>query len=101
MKFRVEESTECQLTWRAQVMEDWDLMSSLKISRSKMASYLFAVEDGYMNNPYHNVYHAADVTSRLATMFHQSGLAQHLRETHDGRVQLLGVVLAAAVHDYG
>mmetsp|Transcript_40571 Transcript_40571/g.77451 ORF Transcript_40571/g.77451 Transcript_40571/m.77451 type:complete len:637 (+) Transcript_40571:942-2852(+) len=83
------------------VMEDWDLMSSLKISRSKMASYLFAVEDGYMNNPYHNVYHAADVTNRLATMFTRSGLAEHLRETHNGRVQLLGVVLAAAVHDYG
>jgi len=83
------------------VMEDWDLMSSLKISRSKMASYLLAVEDGYLDNPYHNVYHAADVTNRLATMFTRSGLAEHLRETHNGRVQLLGVVLAAAVHDYG
>jgi len=83
------------------VMEDWDLMSSLKISRSKMASYLLAVEDGYLDNPYHNVYHAADVTNRLATMFSMSGLADHLRETHKGRIQLLGVVLAAAVHDYG
>eukprot|EP00241_Pyramimonas_parkeae_P023138 CAMPEP_0114296950 /NCGR_PEP_ID=MMETSP0059-20121206/11594_1 /TAXON_ID=36894 /ORGANISM="Pyramimonas parkeae, Strain CCMP726" /LENGTH=285 /DNA_ID=CAMNT_0001419151 /DNA_START=33 /DNA_END=890 /DNA_ORIENTATION=+ len=34
-------------------------------------------------------------------MFTKSGLADHLRETHNGRVQLLGVVLAAAVHDYG
>eukprot|EP00241_Pyramimonas_parkeae_P012277 CAMPEP_0114243594 /NCGR_PEP_ID=MMETSP0058-20121206/10876_1 /TAXON_ID=36894 /ORGANISM="Pyramimonas parkeae, CCMP726" /LENGTH=281 /DNA_ID=CAMNT_0001356451 /DNA_START=37 /DNA_END=882 /DNA_ORIENTATION=- len=34
-------------------------------------------------------------------MFTKSGLAEHLRETHNGCVQLLGVVLAAAVHDYG
>jgi len=59
------------------------------------------VEDGYLDNPYHNVYHAADVTNRLATMFTRSGLVEHLRETHNGCVQLLGVVLAAAVHDYG
>ena len=55
----------------------------------------------YLNNPYHNAAHAADVTARLGTILHTSGIARRLLCKGElGAVKLLAVILAAAIHDY-
>ena len=47
-------------------------------------------------NPYHNATHAADVTQGLATMLAGNAVTAQLTD-----LELLALVLAAAVHDVG
>ena len=49
-----------------------------------------------MPNPYHNATHAADVTQGLATMLAGNAVTAQLTD-----LELLALVLAAAVHDVG
>ena len=60
-----------------------------------MKRFLRRVHSGYRENPYHNAAHAADVTQGMAIMMHL-GLSERL-----SRLERLGLLLAAAVHDLG
>lgn len=55
--------------------------------------------DRYINNPYHNATHAADVLCRLGGILATDGLFQD--GTSSSCCYLLSAIVAAMVHDYG
>jgi len=83
------------------VLYRFNLFELLEMDDTQVGQFLSKVEQGYPNNPYHNAGHAADVTARLGTILHTSGIALRLLSTGEmGAVKLLAVILAAAMHDY-
>jgi len=68
--------------------------SSLKIPIEKLCDYLRVIENDYLDNPYHNRVHAADVLQSLHTLIQMKGSAFECTED-----ELFAVLLAAAVHD--
>jgi 3'5'-cyclic nucleotide phosphodiesterase len=66
-----------------------------KIPVATMSRFLRRVAASYRANPYHNAAHAADVTQGMAIMM-AMGLSRRL-----SRIERLGLLLAAAVHDLG
>ncbi|KAF5833462.1 hypothetical protein DUNSADRAFT_10217 [Dunaliella salina] len=61
------------------------------------SSFLLTVEDRYIDNPYHNRIHAADVLRTLHVMMSRGGIRQAMHSTHD--IALLAAYMAAVVHD--
>jgi len=83
------------------VLYRFNLFALLELDDNDVSRFLAKVEQGYLSNPYHNAAHAADVTARLGTILHTSGIARRMLSTGDmGAVKLLAVILAAAIHDY-
>jgi hypothetical protein len=80
-------------------VRSFGLVQTLHLDEHKLILFLKQVEDGYLDNPYHNNIHAADVLNRLVCILCTEGLFT------DGSVAsgcfLLSAILAAAVHDYG
>lgn len=67
---------------------------------AKMFGYIGAIEQAYLENPYHNRVHAADVM--LSACYLWSRLAeQDSMQSYFTEVDLLVVLVAAAVHDVG
>jgi len=64
----------------------------------KTCRFLVAVEDGYLDNPYHNSTHAADVLSRVSAMISADGILTE--GSSKARMMLLAVIVAAVIHDY-
>ena len=54
------------------------------------------VEEAYLENPYHNSTHAADVTQGLCAMLACNGFAAALTD-----LEMLSMVLSCAIHDVG
>mmetsp|Transcript_30321 Transcript_30321/g.85696 ORF Transcript_30321/g.85696 Transcript_30321/m.85696 type:complete len:505 (+) Transcript_30321:404-1918(+) len=65
-----------------------------RLDEQALSLWLRAIEDQYQNNQYHNRIHAADVTHSMFAMITLGGLHQGL-----SRLQILGALLAAVVHD--
>jgi len=83
------------------VLYRFNLFALTELNDNDMSRFLAKVEQGYLDNPYHNAAHAADVTARLGTILHTSGIARRLLCKGElGAVKLLAVILAAAIHDY-
>lgn len=60
-------------------------------------SFLQDIEDAYSSsNPYHNSTHAADVTQSLGCLLTHDAFSGHLSD-----MELLSMIIAAAVHDVG
>jgi len=97
---RLSDYTGVLVTTAMQLLKNWDLLITLDIPEEKMHSYLCAIENGYLDNPYHGVAHAADVTCRLGAILKTSDIANSLLSDDHGQVQLLAAVLSAAVHDF-
>lgn len=57
---------------------------------------LQAVEAAYRDNEYHNAMHAADVVQSLGALLAPDGLAGQLTD-----LEMLSIIVAAAVHDVG
>ena len=53
------------------------------------------VEAGYIDNPYHNNIHAADVTQTMSFFITKPFLLPYVKP-----LEILGSLLAAAIHDY-
>lgn len=67
---------------------------------AKIIGYVEAIEQAYLENPYHNRLHAADVM--LSACYLWSRLAeQDSLQNYFAEVDLLVVLVAAAVHDVG
>ncbi|CAH1249539.1 PDE1C [Branchiostoma lanceolatum] len=79
-----------------EVLKTYDLLVKFKINAGVLFKFLDALESGYgkHNNPYHNQLHAADVTQTTHYLLYSTGLVQWLAD-----VEILAVVLSAAIHD--
>ncbi|XP_035661300.1 calcium/calmodulin-dependent 3',5'-cyclic nucleotide phosphodiesterase 1C-like [Branchiostoma floridae] len=79
-----------------EVLKTYDLLVKFKINSGVLFKFLDALESGYgkHSNPYHNQLHAADVTQTTHYLLYSTGLVQWLAD-----VEILAVVLSAAIHD--
>ncbi|GIL94723.1 hypothetical protein Vretimale_939 [Volvox reticuliferus] len=73
------------------------LIKAFQIKPVTLARLLRQIEAGYLDNPYHNAVHAADVLQTLHVIIHATQLHVHYLD-HLG---LLAAYYAAIVHDYG
>ncbi|PIO37199.1 hypothetical protein AB205_0174500, partial [Aquarana catesbeiana] len=75
----------------------YDLINRFKIPVSCLVSFVEALEVGYSKykNPYHNLVHAADVTQTVHYILLHTGIMHWLTE-----LEILAMILAAAIHDY-
>ena len=62
-----------------------------------LARFLRCVESGYVNTPYHNSTHAADVLQMLHVIIHNAQLHVHYLD----ELGLLAMYFAAVIHDFG
>ncbi|KXZ51687.1 hypothetical protein GPECTOR_11g138 [Gonium pectorale] len=95
-------------TWALQEATQWHALSTLGFylitrlglaQRFKLKPVTLArqVEAGYLDNPYHNATHAADVLQTLHVIVHAAQLHVHYLD----QLGLLAAYYAAIVHDYG
>ncbi|KAG2485173.1 hypothetical protein HYH03_016063 [Edaphochlamys debaryana] len=73
------------------------LIPRLKLKPAVLARLLRHIEAGYVDNPYHNATHAADVLQTLHVIIHGAQLHVHYLDS----LGLLAAYWAAIVHDYG
>jgi hypothetical protein len=69
------------------------LIQHFNIPEDKLVSFLGKLEHGYIDNPYHNRIHAADVTRSIHYMF-AAGMNKYFTEE-----QQLALYIGAAAHD--
>eukprot|EP00741_Cyanophora_paradoxa_P019347 tig00000215_g18675.t1 len=67
----------------------------LRLDAARFAAFVSHVEDGYLENPYHNRTHAADVTQCMTFLLTRGGLGGYL--TDEDR---LAGVIASVIHDF-
>mmetsp|Transcript_148436 Transcript_148436/g.476720 ORF Transcript_148436/g.476720 Transcript_148436/m.476720 type:complete len:546 (-) Transcript_148436:45-1682(-) len=93
----------CQHPLTQVFMSIWSSRSLDLCSRATddgVLKFLRAVEGAYLDNPYHNRIHAADVTHAAYHFWSQLSAQPHM-EGYFGEVDLLALLVAAAVHDVG
>ncbi|KAM3915909.1 dual specificity calcium/calmodulin-dependent 3',5'-cyclic nucleotide phosphodiesterase 1A isoform 1-T1 [Leptodactylus fuscus] len=75
----------------------YDLINRFKIPVACLVSFVESLEVGYSKykNPYHNLIHAADVTQTVHYILLHTGIMHWLTE-----LEILAMILAAAIHDY-
>jgi len=74
------------------------LIRDLNLNEAKLHRFLLFVEESYNSeNPYHNNWHAADVTARCSAIVR----AMCLPDNKSTRMHKLAVILAACMHDAG
>ncbi|GLI59232.1 hypothetical protein VaNZ11_001076 [Volvox africanus] len=73
------------------------LLKAFHIKPVTLARVLRQIEAGYLDNPYHNAVHAADVLQTLHVVIHATQLHVHYLD----RLGLFAAYYAAIVHDYG
>jgi len=76
----------------------FSLQSDFDVSGEKMVSFLHAIEEGYMDSPYHNSRHAADVTQGMYYLISFGGLNDIMKCT---KMEIMAILLATACHDVG
>ena len=78
------------------LLETWSMFDELNLDREVARKWLAFVEGCYLDAPYHNALHAADVTQTVHFFLSEGGLATFLE-----KFEILGLLLAAMVHDLG
>ena len=79
------------------LMSRCGVVARLRLNERRLARFLLTIESGYLPNPYHNATHAADVLQSA----HKIWLDGGIRELPViGDVEILSLLLGAAVHDY-
>jgi calcium/calmodulin-dependent 3',5'-cyclic nucleotide phosphodiesterase len=78
------------------LLQQLGVISRLRLSLEKLSAFLDAVEVQYGPQPYHNSVHAADVVQALGAMMAADSWAAGLTD-----IEVLVVIIAAAVHDLG
>ncbi len=73
-----------------------DFFSILNLPRAQFCRFMTLLESGYLDVPYHNNLHAADVVHNTFWMFQSPQLASSL-----SRLDMAVALLAGAMHDYG
>ncbi|KAH3760124.1 vacuolar protein sorting protein 18 [Pelomyxa schiedti] len=80
------------------IFESHGLFEKFNINQGAFQTWLQGISKGYLNNPYHNVMHAADVVQ--ATHFLLLNLAPSVYE-RISPMWILSLLFAAVVHDFG
>lgn len=76
------------------VLKEHEMLRKFELSARTILNYLSEVEDHYRNVPYHNHVHAADVTQSIHSMLSIPALQNVFTD-----LEVLGVILACAIHD--
>lgn len=76
----------------------FSLAKDFDVSGEIMVNFLHAIEEGYMDSPYHNSRHAADVTQGMYYLLSFGGLNDIMKCT---QMEILAILLATACHDVG
>merc|ERR1740117_2358315 len=77
------------------LFEDFAIYENFPINKVEAARFAFALEKGYLDVPYHNRMHAADVLQNMAVMLRIDTLAENLSP-----LEKFAALLAAALHDF-
>ena len=78
------------------ILQKWDLPQKLKIDEQKLCMWLAYIESQYVDTPYHNQIHAADVTQTVHAVLASGGFRAFLSD-----LQVLALLLTAMMHDVG
>eukprot|EP00276_Gloeochaete_wittrockiana_P003395 CAMPEP_0184651034 /NCGR_PEP_ID=MMETSP0308-20130426/8591_1 /TAXON_ID=38269 /ORGANISM="Gloeochaete witrockiana, Strain SAG 46.84" /LENGTH=688 /DNA_ID=CAMNT_0027084951 /DNA_START=573 /DNA_END=2635 /DNA_ORIENTATION=+ len=73
-----------------------DLIDTFRLDQERLCNFLYAIEQAYFDNPYHNATHAADVTQSMNFLLNRGGPRHLLRN-----LDILAALLAAICHDAG
>lgn len=76
----------------------FSLGAEFDVGGEQMVSFLHSVEAGYMDSPYHNSRHAADVTQGMYFLLSFGGLHEIMKLTN---MEIFAMLLATACHDVG
>jgi len=76
------------------IFAERDLLNCLRIEPKTLVAFLATLEDHYLNTPYHNRIHAADVTQSTHFLMSSPALANVFTE-----LETVGAIFASAVHD--
>lgn len=77
-----------------ELLDSLDLFTSMKLDRKICQKYIQAIEAAYKGNPYHNHVHAADVLQSVGVILLKDNYFKHHTD-----LELLAMILSAAVHD--
>ncbi|KAG2425824.1 hypothetical protein HXX76_013449 [Chlamydomonas incerta] len=78
------------------LMQRAGLVTRFKLNPTQLARLLRAIENGYLDNPYHSAIHAADVLQTMHVVIHAAQLHVHYLDA----LGLLASYYAAIVHDF-
>lgn len=73
-----------------------DLHTAAGVSLSELLDFIIDVDNGYFPNPYHNFFHAVDVTGVLFFILNDVRANRYL-----SKVDAMALLLAALCHDIG
>eukprot|EP00817_Percolomonadidae_sp_ATCC50343_P006830 CAMPEP_0117419520 /NCGR_PEP_ID=MMETSP0758-20121206/1059_1 /TAXON_ID=63605 /ORGANISM="Percolomonas cosmopolitus, Strain AE-1 (ATCC 50343)" /LENGTH=578 /DNA_ID=CAMNT_0005200621 /DNA_START=754 /DNA_END=2487 /DNA_ORIENTATION=+ len=73
----------------------YDLIRRFHIKPSVLRNFLNVIESGYLNNPYHNKLHAADVLQTLHGLLQRGDIKCFLSD-----IDIFSLIVSAIVHDY-
>ncbi len=76
------------------VYEYYNLFDEFNIEKKTFCAFITEVSRRYLDNPYHNFYHAVDVTQTVFVLLRTMGLDQYLN-----RLEILSILTAALCHD--
>ena len=79
------------------IFEDNQLFTKTAIDESAFVAFVSEIRKGYMNNPYHNDIHAADVTQMCHYLLNQGGIKEILKLSD---LDVAALLLSAIVHDF-
>ena len=79
-----------------ELMKRWRLDVDLKLKDNQIADFFRELESGYLNNPYHNNIHGADVLY-TTHCFLETSKRMHDELSHK---DVLAALVAAAAHDF-
>jgi len=74
----------------------YDLLAKFKITTATLDRFLLAIEEGYRRpqNPYHNEFHATDVTHTVHYFLSRVGLMHCMSD-----LEIFAILLSAIIHD--
>ncbi|GFQ91880.1 hypothetical protein TNCT_555961 [Trichonephila clavata] len=76
------------------IFRDRDLCKTFKIPSKTLINFLLNLEDHYLNVPYHNSSHAADVTQSVHVLLMMPALESVFTD-----LEVLSILFSAAIHD--
>eukprot|EP00164_Ancoracysta_twista_P004940 GFYU01006720.1.p1 GENE.GFYU01006720.1~~GFYU01006720.1.p1 ORF type:complete len:536 (+),score=130.95 GFYU01006720.1:349-1956(+) len=76
------------------MLERYSLPEKFNVDPVQLKKFLLTLQDGYMDNPYHNALHAADVMQTFTYLVSTGGMSEHLTD-----LDVFAGIIASAAHD--